>query len=183
FLVELRNVPTRQQEQVLWHIIDRLPRLQAGAMDATGNGETIAEYTQDRYGARIHAVKLNDAFYGAHMTDFKAAFEDGLIKIPRHADVRRDLRSIAVVGGVPKLARDAEYEGQDGKKRHGDAAIALFLAYYASLMDAAPIEFQATGIRRAGLGAFDDSLSVSGREIHDDIGFGTVGGGNDFGGW
>jgi len=56
FLVELRNVPTRQQEQILWHIIDRLPRFQAAAMDATGNGETIAEYTLDKYGQRIEPV-------------------------------------------------------------------------------------------------------------------------------
>lgn len=142
FLVELRNVPTRQQEQILWHIIDRLPRFQAGAMDATGNGETLAEYTQDRYGDRIEAVKLNDAFYGANMTAFKAAFEDDLIRIPRHADVRRDLRSITVVNGVPKLAKDAEYEGQDGKPRHGDAAIGLFLAYYASLMDVEVFDYR-----------------------------------------
>lgn len=135
FLVELRNVPTRQQEQILWHVLDRLPRFQACAMDATGNGETIAEYTQDKYGLRIMPVKLNDAFYGAQMTHFKAAFEDGLIRIPRNADIRRDLRSIAVVKGIPKLNKEAEYDGADGKKRHGDAAIALFLAYYASLID------------------------------------------------
>ena len=184
FLVELRKVPTRQQEQVLWHIIDRLPRFQSGAMDATGNGETLAEYTQDEYGSRIHPVKLNDAFYGANMTAFKAAFEDGLIKIPRHADVRRDLRSIAVVRGVPKLAGDAEYEGQDGKKRHGDAAIALFLAYYASLQDHAPMDFQSTGQRREGLGAYAGTgFGDAGHVIQEDVGFGTVAGGNDFGGF
>lgn len=133
FLIELRNIPTRQQEQILWHVIDHLYRLLAVAMDATGNGETIAEYTMDKYGSIIKPIKLNDAFYGANMTAFKSAFEDGLIMIPRHADVRRDLRSIAVINGVPKLAKDAEYEGSDGKKRHGDSAIAIFLGYYASI--------------------------------------------------
>ena len=135
FLLELRKVPTRQQEQILWHIIDRLPRFQSGAMDATGNGETLAEYTLDKYGSRIQPIKLNDAFYGAHMPVFKAAFEDGLIRVPRNADVRRDLRSISVMKGVPKLNKEAEYEGADGMKRHGDAAIALFLAYFASLVE------------------------------------------------
>lgn len=164
FMVEMRNVPTRQQEQILWHIIDRLPRFQSGAMDATGNGETLAEYTQDKYGSRIHAIKLNDAFYGANMTAFKAAFEDGLIKIPRHADVRRDLRSLAVVKGVPKLAGDAEYEGEDGKKRHGDSAIALFLSYFASLQDVNEIDFTpapASGDFR-GAGADDDDNTSAG---------------------
>jgi len=180
FLVELRNVPTRQQEQILWHIIDRLPRFQAAAMDATGNGETIAEYTLDKYGQRIEPVKLNDAFYGAQMTHFKAAFEDGLIRIPRNADVRRDLRSISVVKGIPKLNKEAEYEGADGKKRHGDAAIALFLAYYASLKDVVEIDFQSSG-RRESLGAFQDHAAPRARAT--DTGFGTIAGHNDFRGW
>ncbi|MHB9021313.1 MAG: hypothetical protein ACYC3A_05760 [Halothiobacillus sp.] len=180
FMIELRNVPTRQQEQILWYIIDRLPRFQAGAMDATGNGETIAEYTMDKYGGRINPIKLNDAFYGANMTAFKAAFEDGLIKIPRNADVRRDLRSIAVVGGVPKLAKDAEYKGADGKNRHGDAAIALFLAYFASLIDAIEIEFQSAGPR--AVMDMADAFGGDHRPIRDD-GFGTVAGGTNLGGF
>ncbi|BBL69742.1 hypothetical protein [Methylogaea oryzae] len=177
FLVEMRNVPTRQQQQILWHIIRRLPRFQAGAMDATGNGETIAEYTKDEFGQAIQCVKFNDAFYGANMTHFKAAFEDGLIKIPRNADVRRDLRCISVIKGVPKINKDGEYEGADGKKRHADAAVALFLAYCASLMEAALIEFESTGRR--------ESLDDHGREsvAITEAGFGTVSGLNDFNGW
>lgn len=135
FIIEMRNVPTRQQEQILWHIIEHLPRFQSGAMDATGNGETLAEYTMDKYGTKIECVKLSEKFYSANMTTFKAAFEDGLIKIPRSVDVRRDLRSISLVKGVPKIDKDGEYDGSDGKKRHADSAVALFLAYFATLMD------------------------------------------------
>lgn len=140
FMIEMRNVPTRQQEQILWYVVERLPRFQAGAMDGTGNGETMAEYTRDKFGSRIQPIKFNDAFYGANMPIFKAAFEDSLIRTPRHADVRRDLRSIAVVRGIPKLDKEAEYIGSDGKKRHGDSAVALFLAYFASMLDSGPIE-------------------------------------------
>ena len=34
FIVELRNVPFKQQAQVLFYIVDRLPRFNGGAMDA-----------------------------------------------------------------------------------------------------------------------------------------------------
>ena len=71
----------------------KIPRLQAGAMDAGGNGETLAEYTRDRFGYHIEGIKLNNAFYGTNMPLFKAAFEDGLLKIPRDADVEMTLRS------------------------------------------------------------------------------------------
>ena len=43
FVVELRNIPFRQQEQILFYIADRLPRFIGGAMDARGNGQYLAE--------------------------------------------------------------------------------------------------------------------------------------------
>jgi phage FluMu gp28-like protein len=58
FVLELRNMPFRQQEQILFYIVDRLPHLIAGAMDATGNGAYLAEMAVQRYGARIRQVKL-----------------------------------------------------------------------------------------------------------------------------
>lgn len=135
FLLEIRNCPVAQQRQILWHCIRKLPNFAAGLMDATGNGETIAEDAGEEFGTNIVSVKLNDAYYGANMTHLKSGFEDGLLRIPRHADVRRDLRSISLQNGIPKLNKDAKYKGSDGKKRHGDAAIAIFLAYLETLAD------------------------------------------------
>lgn len=133
FLVELRNVPFRQQEQALHYIVDRLPRLQAGALDARGNGQYLAEQTAYRYGAgRIAAVMLSQAWYLENMPKVKAAFEDDLIEIPRDRDVLDDLRAIQVIKGIPRLP---EGKTGDAKNRHGDAAIAIALAYVASLMD------------------------------------------------
>lgn len=140
FVIELRHCPTRQQEQILWHLIENLHRMYAGAMDATGNGETISEYTQDKFGSRIEPVKLNEAFYGAHFPALKESFEDNLLTIPRDKDIRRDLRQIHKVRGIPKIGGE-EYEGSDRQKRHGDSAIALLLMDYAARRDIAPIEF------------------------------------------
>ncbi|MBB3231715.1 hypothetical protein [Halomonas stenophila] len=139
FLVELRNVPFKQQEQVLFYVVDRLPRLQAGALDARGNGQYLAEQAVDSYGAgRIEAVMLSQGWYLEHMPPFKAAFEDAGIEIPRDRDVADDLRALQVIKGIPKLP---DGKTGDAKARHGDAAIALALAHSASLMDTTEIDF------------------------------------------
>lgn len=135
FLVELHNVPFRQQEQVFNYIVDRLPRLQGGALDGRGNGQYLAEQAGYRYGSgRMQAIMLSQGFYLEHMPKFKAAFEDAKIEVPQDLDVLTDLRALQVIKGIPKLP-DGKTDSK--KQRHGDAAIALFLAYYASLMDIA----------------------------------------------
>lgn len=146
-IVELAQCPFASQKQILFYLIDRLPRFRAGALDATGNGAYLAEAAAQKYGTtRIAQVVLNDKFYIEHMPRFRAAFEDGTIDdIPRDSDIRADLRAIEKINGVPKLGK-ARTQSDDGPKqqRHGDAAIGLFLAHYAAMtLDPAPIEFQA----------------------------------------
>lgn len=131
FLVELRNMPFKQQEQILFFIADRLPNRQGLALDARGNGQYLAEQAVERYGDQAEAVMLSAGWYLENLPKFRAAFEDDEIEIPRDADVLDDLRALQVIKGVPKLP-DIK-TGQD-KRRHGDAAIALAMAYYASLM-------------------------------------------------
>lgn len=133
FMVELRNVPFRQQEQVFDYLASRLPRLIGGALDARGNGQYLAEQAGYKYGSgRMQAIMLSQGFYLEHMPKFKAAFEDATITLPKDLNVMSDLRALQVIKGIPKLP---DAKTGSGKDRHGDAAIALFLAYYASLMD------------------------------------------------
>lgn len=147
FLVELRRMPFRQQEQILFFIVDRLPRLAAGALDARGNGQFLAEVSAQRYGAsRVQQVMLSDKWYLENMPPFKAALEDALFEVPRDEDVLSDMRALQVVGGVPKLV-DAKRKGSDGGQRHGDAAIALVLAHAASRMNVSTIEFLSASTR------------------------------------
>ena len=149
FLVELRNVPFRQQEQVLKYIVDRLPRLIGGALDARGNGQYLAEQATYLYGAsRVEAVMLSQGWYLENMPPFKAAFEDGEIEIPRDLDVLDDLRALQVIRGVPKLP---DVKTGDKRNRHGDAAIALALAHYASRKDGIEIAPFEPAPRRADL--------------------------------
>lgn len=150
FLVELRNVPFKQQEQILFYIGDRLPRLRKAAMDARGNGQYLAEVAMQRYGAMVvEQVWLTETWYREHTAPFKAAFEDNTISLPRDANTLSDLRAFEVIKGVPRIP-DKRSTDEDGNKRHGDAGIALVLAHWASRQDGAAIEFQSLGVERLG---------------------------------
>lgn len=133
FTVELRNVPFRQQEQIAFYLLDRLPRFMGGAFDARGNGQYLAEVAMQRFGAsRIQQVMLSEGWYREHMPPVKAALEDGnLDDLPKDADTLADLRAVQVVRGVPRVP-DVRSTGEDKGKRHGDVAVAVALAYYAS---------------------------------------------------
>lgn len=133
FLVELRNVPFRQQEQIAFYLLDRLPNFMGGAFDARGNGQFLAEVAMQRYGAtRIQQVMLSESWYREHMPPVKAALEDGTLDgLPKDADVLADLRTVQVIKGVPRIP-ETRTTGEDKGKRHGDSAVAVALAYFAS---------------------------------------------------
>lgn len=132
FLVELKNVPFKNQEQIVYYINDRLPRLMALKFDARGNGQYLAEQAAYKYGGRVEQVMLSQGWYLENMPKLKAAFEDDQIRLPKDADVLNDLRAIQVVKGVPKIP---DIRTGSKKDRHGDAAIAIAMAYAASLAD------------------------------------------------
>lgn len=177
FILEIRNAPFQQQEQILYFVVDRLPRLIGGALDARGNGQFLAEVAMQRYGGeRIAQVMLSERWYLDNMPRFKAAFEDGTLWIARNANVLLDHRYIKVIRGVPKIPEE-NTTTSDGKLRHGDTAIATCLGHFASRMDTPPIEFLSAGTRVAAYGGMPTALQVT------DTGFGTVSGGTDFGGF
>ena len=148
FLVEMRNVPFHQQEQILFYMVDRLPRFRKGAMDARGNGQYLAEVAMQRYGTqRIEQVMLSEGWYRDNTAPFKAAFEDDGIELPKDSDVIDDLRAFEVVRGVPRIP-DVRTTDAQGQKRHGDSGVALLLGYYASRSDYVEMEHQSTGVPR-----------------------------------
>lgn len=133
FVLELRNVPFKQQEQILYFLVDRLPRFRFGALDARGNGQYLAEVAMQRYGsARIEQVMLSQAWYRDNMPRYRAAFEDRNILIPRDADILNDHRLVRMEKGVALIPDSARQKGADGGQRHGDSAIAGALAWYAA---------------------------------------------------
>lgn len=156
--VELSNCPFRQQEQILFYIVDRLPRFRKGALDAGGNGAYLAEVAAQRYGGtRIEQIKLSEGWYLEHLPRMKAALQDdNLAGIPKDAQTRDDMRALQVINGIPKLPK-AKTQVADGPKlqRHGDSVIALALGHYAMRCETVPMEFQALGVERASSGTND----------------------------
>jgi phage FluMu gp28-like protein len=132
-LIELRNVPFKQQQQILFALVDGLKNFQGGAHDARGNGQMLAELARDRYGSRVESVMTADSWYLANFPRYKALLEEGAIVLPRDSDVLADHCVVRVENGVPKVPASARFKGSDGGMRHGDTAIAFCLAAYAAI--------------------------------------------------
>lgn len=150
FILELRNVPYEQQQQVLQYIVDRLPRFRAGKLDATGNGGSHAEIAMQKYGeTRIECVMMTEAWYREHMPPMKAAFEDGTLELPADRDVADDIAMLRYIRGVIRVPERTL--GSDGKGRHGDAAVALALAWAASYAEPEEYDYKGGLKQRAGI--------------------------------
>ncbi|MAN51205.1 MULTISPECIES: hypothetical protein [unclassified Marinimicrobium] len=145
FVVELRNLTYEQQRQVMFFILERLPRFAGGAFDATGNGGYLAEQAALKFGAgMIEQVMLNIPWYAEWMPKLKGEFESFNMEVPRHQNVLDDLLHITVEKGVPVIdkGRTKDNDSSSAKnKRHGDFAVALAMANRASWMSGGEIDF------------------------------------------
>jgi len=132
FALELHDVPFRQQEQILFYVLDRLPNFRGGAMDARGNGQYLAEVARQKYGEdRIHEIMLTQNFYRENFPKYKAAFEDKNIIIPDKPEIMDDHRAVKKVKGVPCIPDSKRTQDKGKGKRHGDSAVAGLLGWYA----------------------------------------------------
>ncbi len=146
FLVELKNVPFAQQQQILFFILHGLPRLCGVQLDARGNGQQIAEATRDEFGSHlVECVMLTQSWYAEHMPRMKKAFEDDELRTVKDKDVIDDLRAVQVIKGIPKIP-EGNTSGNAAQRRHGDAAVALCLAYAATFMDGSAFGYESARI-------------------------------------
>ncbi|MEM8603255.1 MAG: hypothetical protein AAGF24_05415, partial [Cyanobacteria bacterium P01_H01_bin.121] len=122
------------------------------------------EVAKQRYGSRIHCVMLARPWYAEWFPKYLAGMQDGRVLLPPSTDWKDDHRLVELTKGIP-LIPDHEIKGSDGKQRHGDAAAAGVLAWFASQQETVSVEY--------GL----PERSVERRELG---GFGAV---SNFGGW
>jgi phage FluMu gp28-like protein len=138
---ELRGVPGDEQKMIVKTVLKHVQqRLVGAAFDATGMGWTVAEDMGRIFGFReneddsglIWAIKFSQEWYRLNMPPLKTAFEDAAISLQKDDDHVSDLRLVKLTRGIPMVPQVRE--GAKGKKRHGDFAIGLALAHFASRM-------------------------------------------------
>lgn len=172
----LRNMSKGDQERVLWPWIEKVDR---ACIDATGLGIGWVDDAQRKFGGtRVEGVTFTPRVKESLAYPVRGMMEDRKLRIPYHAEIRADLRSVTKQTTTAGNVRFTAERTPDG---HADRFWALALALHAASTPSAPIEFQSTGVRRLGASASLD-VTVSPRRVTDN-GFGTVRGGNDFGGF
>lgn len=142
---ELRRVPGAEQKRICRMVLDHVrQRLIGAAFDATGMGWTVAEDMGRLFGLRedpedgaglVMAVKFSEEWYRVNMPPLKGLFEDDHIALIADADHLADLRQVKVIRGIARVPPErTEASEGGGRKRHGDYAIGLALADYATRM-------------------------------------------------
>ncbi|WP_336812261.1 terminase large subunit domain-containing protein [Bosea sp. MMO-172] len=164
FLVELFRVPFQQQEQIRDALVRGLPRFIGGRTDATGIGASLAESGMQKFGPAMVEVKLSTEWYRVEMPPVKAAFEDDMIAVPRDAEVGADLRAFKVVKGIACLPH-VRTEAAAGGMRHGDAGMAIVLAYSSTRQPHDAYGYQSARVgadepRRTGMRRVDQARDV-----------------------
>lgn len=173
FTLELRNVPFEQQRQLLFYVVDMLPRFQRGALDAGGNGAYLAEVAWQKYGQRrIEKIMLSQTWYLEEMPPFISAFTERSIEIPRDRDVMDDLRSLREVSGITRVPA-VRTKGTDKMTRHGDAAIAAALAWYASSSDVVEYDYTPAELPGRSMPAERQRMKMTSEEFEDDAPMGA----------
>ncbi|MBT3291935.1 MAG: hypothetical protein HN380_31625, partial [Victivallales bacterium] len=127
-MIELQNVPFRQQEEMLYPIL-ALPSVRRCCIDETGIGRQFTERAQERFGKyKVEGVTFTMATKEEMAYPFRAAFEDGTIRIPSSPYIRADLRAIKKIytGGD-----NVRFAADRGKNGHADRFWAGALALLA----------------------------------------------------
>nr|WP_175582229.1 hypothetical protein [Phaeobacter sp. HF9A] len=140
--IEMRNVPGNEQKLIVGMVMERIrSRCIGAAFDATGMGWTVAEDLGRKFGLKdgddspglVWAIKFSQDWYRVNMPPLKTAFEEATLSIGRWDTHMGDLRAVKKVRGIPRVPEIREADAK-GKKRHGDYAIALALAHFATRM-------------------------------------------------
>ncbi len=164
FLVEMHNVPFKQQEQVLFAVGDNLPRLVAAGIDSRGNGQYISEAAHDHWGSMVDQVMPTEGWYREQMPAYKARFEDRTITLPQHDNVLEDHRAFKLVRGVARLPnRKTDSDGN----RHGDSAMACVLANSAANDAPVAIDWQGVPAKHGRWDGLTDDLDDDLNDIPD----------------
>lgn len=145
-MVEMRGLPYEEAWEILKRIGDRLGSGFGGvSIDAKGNGHWISDEAVSHWGTRVTQVDLSKNWYAENLPRFRNAFEEGMITVPLDVDVRDDLMMFEVKAGSPRMSDSRRADSKDKKPRHGDAGVALALAFAQHSKAPPKMEFRRMG--------------------------------------
>lgn len=150
FVLELRNCPHRTQQQILFAILDALPRFSGVSLDARGNGSALAEAARQQYGpGRVREVMISEGWYRETMPLLKAGIEDKTLILPKDAGILSDFRSLRVMKGVARVPEQRVKDKTGG--RHGDSAVACAMMLDARKELGAAEPWEYVGVAQTGM--------------------------------
>jgi phage FluMu gp28-like protein len=169
-VISMQNMRKSDQEKILYPWFARCSRT---CIDATGLGIGWADDAQDKYGEhRIEAVTFTPKVKESLAYPVRGRMQDRTLRIPYDPAVRADLRSVTKQTTAAGNIRFTAERTPDG---HADRFWALALAAHAASSPASEIDYQSAGTRASVVATLGSGFGSDG--------FGTVPGGNDFGGF
>lgn len=127
-LITLEKVDFTRQEEILYSFLE-LPNVRRCCIDASGMGIQFAERAAQRFGKyRVEGVKFSAPVKEELAYPFRAAFEDGNLRIPFDRKLRADLRAVKKETTAAGNIRFAADRGENG---HSDRFWAGALAIHA----------------------------------------------------
>lgn len=174
-VIRLQNMPKAEQEAIIWPWIARTRRT---CEDMTGLGIGWVDDAQRRFGAtRVEGVTFTPKVKEELAYPVRSLMEDKRLRIPYDPKTRAALRSVTKQTTASGNIRFTAERTADG---HADEFWALALAIHAASSPAAPIEYQSAG-RRQSLDTQGYAGALPAQQTAH--GWGSVGGGNEFGGF
>lgn len=174
-IIVLRNMSKPDQEKVLWPWFEVLRRL---CIDYTGLGIGWGDDAKEKYKQRIELVNFSTQVKEALAYPVRGHMEDRKLRLPYDPTVRADLRAVTK---TVTAAGNVRFMAERSAEGHADRFWALGLAIEAASSPAMEIDYQSTGPRPSAHLA--DNYTGAAPTHTTDAGWGTLGGGNDFGGY
>jgi phage FluMu gp28-like protein len=129
-VIEMADVPFRDQKHVLYRVLD-LPRFRRACIDENGIGMNLAEDAAIDRPGMAEPFAITGPSKTQLIERVRGAFEDRGHRIPTTAEIREDLHlTQRTVQGNGRISYDAR---EDDEGAHADRFIALCLAHQASL--------------------------------------------------
>jgi phage FluMu gp28-like protein len=125
----------------------QMPRLSRLAVDATGNGEMLAEEIARKHPGKVIEKKFTQESKQTMYERMRRAFQDRTVRVPNARDVREDLHAVHKVSSNSGTVRYIAPSTADG---HSDRAAGLALALEAAATTGASTFTPRPIDRRAG---------------------------------